>query len=365
MDDATLAHGVQASPEVATALERQLEAFFAPLVVWLDARLDRRLVRTFISGIVALVEWRNRAHGLLLSELGAYVLDPAHAPAGTKRLSNLLRSAKWAASDLTDWLWQHADRQVQRLTAAGEEALLVWDSSVLEKPESLASPDLGSVRSSKGKRLTHIKPGFYHPPSRPIFVPGWQWLGLLVLGRRAGSAPPTVAHMRWWTNRGPHASDRRTEEGELLRQCAQRWGQRVCHVWDRGFAATPWLDEVLARHLRFVLRWPGRYKLLGARTGEHALKAWQPRRGNSCAGSAVGTIACCGMRGGTVSAAPACWPCPSGAPTTAPMPGRCGSSSPAAAAVRSRGTCSPARRSARSRRRGRSSTRMPAAGRSR
>lgn len=280
MDDATLAHGVQASPEVATALERQLEAFFAPLVVWLDARLDRRLVRTFISGIVALVEWRNRAHGLLLSELGAYVLDPAHAPAGTKRLSNLLRSAKWAASDLTDWLWQHADRQVQRLTAAGEEALLVWDSSVLEKPESLASPDLGSVRSSKGKRLTHIKPGFYHPPSRPIFVPGWQWLGLLVLGRRAGSAPPTVAHMRWWTNRGPHASDRRTEEGELLRQCAQRWGQRVCHVWDRGFAATPWLDEVLARHLRFVLRWPGRYKLLGARTGEHALKAWQPRRGN-------------------------------------------------------------------------------------
>lgn len=41
-------------------------------------------------------------------------------------------------------------------------------------------------------------------------------------------------------------------------QCARRWGYRVCHVWDWGFASAAWLDEVLKevteRHLRFVLR---------------------------------------------------------------------------------------------------------------
>jgi hypothetical protein len=279
MDDAFLERGVQASPVVATALQRELVAFLAPLLDWLDARIDRRLVQTFVSGIVALLEWRNRAHGLLLSELGAYVLDPAHAPAGTKRLSNLLRSPHWSASALLAHLWQQADRRLHTLERTGVGALLIWDSSVLEKPESLASPDRGSVRSSKAKRLTRIKPGFYHPPTRPLFVPGWQWLGLLLVGRSGPSGPPGVVHMRWWTNRGPHASDRRTEEGDLLRQCAQRWGPRVCHVWDRGFAGTPWLDEVLARHLRFVLRWPGRYKLLGPRTGWQPAKAWELVRG--------------------------------------------------------------------------------------
>ena len=31
----------------------------------------------------ALLLFRHRAHGLLLSELGAFLLDPEHAPAGT------------------------------------------------------------------------------------------------------------------------------------------------------------------------------------------------------------------------------------------------------------------------------------------
>lgn len=279
MNDAVLDGGVQASPVVAAEVAGQLSTFLAPLLLWLDTRLDARLVRTLRDSILALLEWRNRAHGLLLSELGAYLLDPAHAPAGIKRLSNLLRSARWAASDVVAYLWRQADLRVSALEGAGEVPLVIWDSSVLEKPESLVSADLGSVRSSKAKRLTRIKPGFYHPPSRPLFVPGWHWLGLLLLGRSGSSGPPTVAHMRWWSNRGPHASDRRTEEGAVLRACTQRWWRRVCHVWDRGFAGQPWLDEVMARHLRFVLRWPGRYKLLGPRTGWQPTKAWQIARG--------------------------------------------------------------------------------------
>lgn len=279
MDDAVLGQDVQASPQVAVQVQWQLEAFLQPLLVSLDQHLDARLVRTFVHTIRALLQWRNRAHGLLLSELGAYLLTPAHAPAGTKRLSNLLRSMKWAATDIVAYLWQRADTRLEELEAAGEEALLIWDSSVLEKPESLASPDLGSVRSSKARRLTRIKPGFYQPPSRPIFVPGWHWLGLLLLGRNGQSGPPEVATMRWWTNRGPQQSDRRAEDLDLLVQVARRWGRRVCHVWDRGFAGSPWLKEALARQVRFVVRWPGRYTLLGERTGWQPTKAWQLVRG--------------------------------------------------------------------------------------
>src|SRR5690348_910005 len=171
MDDAVFAGGAQASPVVAHALEEDLIQFLAPVVEWLDTLLDKRLVRTLVASIIALVEWRNRAHGLLLSELGAYICDPAHAPAGTKRLSNLLRSPRWDANVLRLYLWRQATQRLRALETAGETALLIWDTSVLEKPESLASPDLGSVRSSKAQRLMPIKPGFYHPPSRPLFVP--------------------------------------------------------------------------------------------------------------------------------------------------------------------------------------------------
>jgi hypothetical protein len=47
-------------------------------------QLDVRLVRTFLATLFAIVQWRNRAHGLLLSELGAYLTSPERAPAGTK-----------------------------------------------------------------------------------------------------------------------------------------------------------------------------------------------------------------------------------------------------------------------------------------
>ena len=42
----------------------------------------------------AIVRLRHSRSGLLLSELGAHILSPAQVPAGTKRLSNLLRSPK-------------------------------------------------------------------------------------------------------------------------------------------------------------------------------------------------------------------------------------------------------------------------------
>lgn len=265
----------QAAPHAAHTAHQQLTTFLLPLLHQLDAQLDRRLVRTFLATVTAMLLLRHRAYGLLLSELGAYILSPQQAPAGTKRLSNLLRSPKWSASILAAFLWQHAQTRVTELVTQDQDALLVWDESVLEKAESPVNEDLCAVRSSKAARLKRIKPGFFNPPGgRPICVPGLQWLGVLVLGR---TGPPTVAAMQWWTTRGTHKSDRRTEERRLFLRCCTTWGRQVRHVWDRGFAGGPWLTMVLTANARFVLRWPKGYKLLDRWAEER--KAWQIARG--------------------------------------------------------------------------------------
>jgi hypothetical protein len=179
--------------QVATEIRRELAAFLQPLLIQLDTQMDRRLVATFARTIQAILCFRNRPHGLLLSELGAYLLSPEHAAAGTKRLSNLLRSSKWSASASEEFLWTGATTHLEELEDQGNEALVLWDESVLEKPESSANPDLGPVRSSKAYRLTRIKPGFYNPPGRPIFVPGFQWIGLVLAGM---TGTPRVAALQ-------------------------------------------------------------------------------------------------------------------------------------------------------------------------
>jgi len=165
---------------------------------------------------------------------------------------------------------------VASLLAAGQEALVIWDESVLEKAESDHNRDYCSVRSSKARRLTRIRKGFFQPPisRRPICVAGLHSIGLLVSGL-AGT--PSVALMQWWTTRGAHAREQKVVAGQLLFCCRRQWGRQVRHVWDRGFAKSQWLYQVLERNLRFVLRWPKRYRLLD-NWGE-ARPAWQIARG--------------------------------------------------------------------------------------
>jgi hypothetical protein len=176
--------------DVAQGVGVELATFLYPLLVALDQRLDKRLVRTFLLTIETIITFRDRVHGLLLSELGGYLLIPQQCEAGTKRLSNLIHSPKWVAELISIFLWQRATAFVVRLNGLEEDVLAVWDESVWEKPESQKLEDLGSVRSSKARRLTRIKPGFYHP-RHPSDLCARHELVRLSAGRptsRAGSA---------------------------------------------------------------------------------------------------------------------------------------------------------------------------------
>src|SRR5437016_7977348 len=102
-----------AAEQMAQGLAEQLALFLFPVLVTLDQLLDKRLVRTFLQTIQVILAYRDRVGGLLLSELGGYLLSPDQAPAGTKRLSNLLHSPKWKAQVVEEDLWQRADQQVQ------------------------------------------------------------------------------------------------------------------------------------------------------------------------------------------------------------------------------------------------------------
>src|SRR5687767_495830 len=92
----------------AQAVAEQLEGFVSELLMELDRMLDKRLVETFQRTLQAILTFRHSLHGLLLSELGGYILSPAQAPAGTKRLSNLLRSNKWNGKVIEGFLWRQA-----------------------------------------------------------------------------------------------------------------------------------------------------------------------------------------------------------------------------------------------------------------
>lgn len=256
-------------------LEERCVQSILPLLVQLNQKLDRRLVDTFRDLVLLILMHRNRAQGLLLSELGGYLLGEAHAPAGSKRIGNLLRSRRWRASDIVAHLWGEGHERVNQLLASNRDALVIWDESTLEKPESLQAEGLCPVRSSKARRLKRIKPGFFNPPGgRPICVPGFHWLQLLVTGR---DGPVTLTHLNWWTTRGPRAVDQRTVERRVLQSVAALWGSSVLHIFDQGFAGSPWVSALLASRLRFVLRWQKGYTLVGP--DGQAQKAWQWFRG--------------------------------------------------------------------------------------
>ena len=273
--DHILTPSVQTQPVLAHTLRSHLVQFLRPLAERLAAQLDIRLVQTALDLVQVIITHRHRPLGLLLTELGGYLLSPAQAPAGAKRISNLIHCLDWSADDVGTLLWQQATARVLSLQEAHHDVLLVWDGSVWEKPESQANEDWCVVRSAKGRRLARRRKGLTLPlKGPPILVPGLHWDGMVVVGMEG---PPTLAAMTWWTTRGEHATTQRTVNQALLERSSAAWGRRVRHIWDRGYAGSDWLQAALAAHLRFVVRWKKGNKLLDNWGAER--KAWEIARG--------------------------------------------------------------------------------------
>ena len=102
--------------EQSRQVERQLVTFIWPVLVKLNQELDRRLVNTFLCLVMAIVMHRHRNNGLLLSELGGYLLGAEQGRAGTKRISNLVHQEKWEARIMEDYFWQAGTQRVEELS---------------------------------------------------------------------------------------------------------------------------------------------------------------------------------------------------------------------------------------------------------
>lgn len=248
----------QESESASQEIAALLETFLSPLLLVLDRLLDKRLVRTLVQCCVAIIRFRNNKHGLLLSELGSYMDGyrglSTRAPAGTKRISNLLRSLKWSVLQIDQYLLTEANKEVEKLKSQGKRILCIWDGSVLEKPESSTLEGIAPVLSSKAKRTNRSRKGllFNTPQIRPIRVMGMEWTGTLIAGLEG---IPKVALMSWWTTKGAYAEKLREKEERLLRICVRHWGQLLTYVFDRGYASGPWLEVLGKFRVRFVIRW--------------------------------------------------------------------------------------------------------------
>lgn len=233
-------------------LLKQIELYIGPLQKDLDQVLDKRLVRTFSGLFTAILSFRNRAMGLLLSELGGYLLGFDKAPAGTKRISNLLRSPKWDASIVEGFLFNRSMQRLESLQEQGLRPLLLWDDSRLEKPESWFAQGLCSVLSSKGKRLTKVKKGFYRPPMSRICVPGFEWTAVML---SALGCAPSVCQMSWWTTRGKFKELGTNIMYRLLKRISTHTKRTALHVMDRGYASTQILEWLFKFEQDFLIRW--------------------------------------------------------------------------------------------------------------
>src|SRR5213080_3860142 len=250
----------------------QLAKYLKPYQERLDAYLDRRVVGNLMATVGAIVQSRCE---LTTSELGCAICGAAHAEAGTQRLQYALHHPGWEAEVIDEVLWQEAEQRRQQIEQQGETPLCIWDSSVVEKPESEQLEGLGTVRSSKARRLGRSRKGLYKQHSRlPVSVRGYEWESLLLVG--ANGIPQVVA-MRWWGRQKGVPGQQRQQQHSLLSQVAQRWGRQVRHIFDRGYGHGPWLWLLWRYRLRFEVRWKKGNKLIDAEGRER--KAWEIARG--------------------------------------------------------------------------------------
>ena len=258
---------------------QQLETYLQPYGERLDAYLDRRVVGNLTATVAAIVQTRTQ---ITTSDLGSVICGPEHADAGTQRLQRALHHRGWKSHILEEVLWERAEKRCQQMQEQGETPLCIWDSSVLEKPESEKLEGLAAVRSSRVRRLARSRKGvFNRPAGKPVSVRGFEWESLLLVGK---SGVPELVTMKWWSRHHGVSGQQRQLHVSLLSQVRQRWGRRVRHIFDRGYGHGPWLWHLGVNQVRFVVRWKKGNKLWDA-TGQER-KAWEIARGKRAWGEA-------------------------------------------------------------------------------
>lgn len=172
---------------MAENMETECFEFLRPLLRALDEKLDVRLVRTIAGAVVAMVRHRNRALALLLSELGAMIAGPKHGPAGTKRLDRLIRSERWKAEEIEDYVLDEARLLMLNEAALGGvgRALCILDGSVLEKPETTSWRDYLRCTVPRPRGWLARDPRWARDTTEaslapPIVVPGFEWISALI-----------------------------------------------------------------------------------------------------------------------------------------------------------------------------------------
>lgn len=158
--------------DMAQGVGQDLLEFLAPLLVGLEAVLDKRLVRTFAQTILAIVRNRDRARCLVQMELGALLLGAGKAKAGAKRLRNLLKNLLWKSGWIGEWLLEEAEQAVQQWEAQGVTPIAAWDGSVLEKHERKAGRGAVSSAFEQSRSAHPDAQGLLPPASRADLCAG-------------------------------------------------------------------------------------------------------------------------------------------------------------------------------------------------
>ena len=222
----------------------------APFAQALTSECDVRLVRTAVTLLRFLCA--SQQHPLKVRAIAdALACDLISCQAWEKRIQNLLASPKWSHHLVQDSLWQQAHELVELAKFTKRDCLVLWDDSVWEKPETLCDPSLGSVRSLQAKRLNRIRPRYYTPPKGVTCVPGLRMSALIV----ATAKDARIAGCEFFNTREHPRGHAHQVRQQQLSQCVNAWGRQPIHVFDRGYAGWPWLQELLDARVRFTMRW--------------------------------------------------------------------------------------------------------------
>jgi hypothetical protein len=140
------------------------------------------VVGNWTATIASSVQTRSE---LTLAQLGSAICGPEQSEAGTQRLQRALHHQGWTAEVIEELLGDQAEQSRKQMQQRGETPLCLWDSRVLEKPESVALEGLGAVRSSRVRRLARSRPEGFHRPGLPVRGRGFEWESLLLVGKSA------------------------------------------------------------------------------------------------------------------------------------------------------------------------------------